>query len=219
MKDRIELFPWHLFRIAPSRDDPPNFVNRRRRKRRDWKWKGGDPWRFLATRKRRKGGGGRPGSQRHFANWNGTGRRRRRVFFSPFNRNTQRVYPRVAGAPGKKRNWRVYKRQGNIARCRRAKIYCRGWLLSSGPKAARTAAAARMDGKKEGGREGKWRWGGDVCLRGMDGRSGEWAIEEKEQWGGWRDLIIDREEESESKSEECSSSKPEEGRFEERGKD
>lgn len=35
-----------------------------------------------------------------------------------------------------------------------------------------------MDGKKEGG--GYL----DVCLRGEDGRSGEWAIEEKEQWGG-----------------------------------
>lgn len=94
-----------------------------------------DPWRCS----RRRGGGG---GERHFANWNGTGRR---VFFSPFNRNTQRVYPRVPGAPGKKRNWRV-QTQGNIARCRRAKIYCRACCRE--PKAARTAAAGMERGRE-----------------------------------------------------------------------
>lgn len=49
-----------------------------------------------------------------------------RLFFSAFNRNTRSVYPRVYEAPSTKRGTGAYKRQGNIARCRRAKIYCSG---------------------------------------------------------------------------------------------
>lgn len=101
-----------------------------------------DPWRCS----RRRGGGG---GERHFANWNGTGRR---VFFSPFNRNTQRVYPRVPGAPGKKRNWRVQT----------ARKYCsvsarENLLPSLLSRAEGRANRSGRDGKRERKRERGYR--------------------------------------------------------------
>lgn len=93
---------------------------------------------------KRKGWLAGAGGERHFANWNGTGRR---VFFSPFNRNTQRVYPRVPGAPGKKRNWRVQT----------ARKYCsvsaRENLL---PSLLSRAEGRRQHGNRGSEREGSW---------------------------------------------------------------
>lgn len=75
-----------------------------------------------------------------------------------------------------------------------------------------------MERKREGKRESDGGEGTCVCGEWMEEAVNE-RLRKRNNGGGWRDLIIDREEESESKSEECSSSKPEEGRFEERGKD
>lgn len=135
--------------------------------------------------------------ERHFANWNGTGWR---VFFSPFNRNTQRVYPRVPGAPAKR---------GELARTNGKEI-----LLGVGARKFIAAPAVESRRPREHSRptsRGKRAIRGCdgvyVCLRafqdgerkfGMGGigeRSGwkrkmrkvaedvgEWVIEEREQW-------------------------------------
>lgn len=136
---------------------------------------------------KRKGWLAGAGGERHFANWNGTGRR---VFFSPFNRNTQRVYPRVPGAPGKKRNWRVQT----------ARKYCsvsaRENLL---PSLLSRAEGRRQHGNRGSEREGTWtrcsrereEWmGAGNKESGGRGGNGEWAIEEEEQWGGRRVQVL-----------------------------
>lgn len=136
---------------------------------------------------KRKGWLAGAGGERHFANWNGTGRR---VFFSPFNRNTQRVYPRVPGAPGKKRNWRVQT----------ARKYCsvsaRENLL---PSLLSRAEGRRQHGNRGSEREGTWTrcsreregWmGAGNKESGGRGGNGEWAIEEEEQWGGRRVQVL-----------------------------
>lgn len=67
-------------------------------------------------------------------------------FFSRRLTVIRSAFIRVYRGPPAKRGTGAYKRQGNIARCRRAKIYCRACCRE--PKAARTAAAGMERGRE-----------------------------------------------------------------------
>lgn len=61
------------------------------------------------------------------------------------------AFIRVYGAPSTKRGTGAYKRQGNIARCRRAKIYCSGRRR----EAVRASRSRNRESRDVEGRRGK----------------------------------------------------------------